>query len=287
MLEDFAVFILSHGRANNVITYKTLKRDGYTGRIYIIIDNEDAQADQYYQHFGNKVIIFDKAKKAQDTDTGDNFNGMQIVVFARNACFDIAKSLGLEYFMVLDDDYTSLRYKTDSNFNYIDREVLSTDTIFSLLLNFYKSIDCYSLAIAQGGDFIGGKWNKDPFRVRRKVMNSFICSTSRPFNFFGRINEDVNVYTSLGNKGKLFLTFPMVAIQQIQTQQNNGGLTDIYLEMGTYVKSFYTIMYQPSSTKIALMGVIHERLHHLINWDCTVPCIISEKYRKIEPVKAG
>ena len=38
--EDFAVFILTHGRADNVKTYKTLKRFGYTGKIYIIIDNE-------------------------------------------------------------------------------------------------------------------------------------------------------------------------------------------------------------------------------------------------------
>ena len=65
MLEDFAVLILSHGRADNVITYKTLQRAGYTGRIYIVIDNEDKQADRYYQNFGDKVIMFDKAAEAE------------------------------------------------------------------------------------------------------------------------------------------------------------------------------------------------------------------------------
>ena len=40
--EDFAIFILSHGRANNVKTVKTLEREGYTGKWYIICDNESA-----------------------------------------------------------------------------------------------------------------------------------------------------------------------------------------------------------------------------------------------------
>ena len=39
--KDFAVFILTHGRPDNVITYNTLKKAGYTGDIYIVIDNED------------------------------------------------------------------------------------------------------------------------------------------------------------------------------------------------------------------------------------------------------
>jgi hypothetical protein len=54
-------------------------------------------------------------------------------------------------------------------------------------------------------------------------MNTFICSTSRRFQFSGRINEDVNTYTSLQNKGNLFLTFPLLAIQQVATQKNEGG----------------------------------------------------------------
>ena len=32
MRDNFAVFILTHGRASNVVTLKTLKRQGYSGR---------------------------------------------------------------------------------------------------------------------------------------------------------------------------------------------------------------------------------------------------------------
>lgn len=41
--KSFAVFILSHGRANNIITIQALKKSNYTGKIYIIIDDEDEQ----------------------------------------------------------------------------------------------------------------------------------------------------------------------------------------------------------------------------------------------------
>jgi hypothetical protein len=71
-----------------------------------------------------------------------------------------------------------------------------------------------------------------------------------------------------------------VAVEQDQTQRNDGGLTDSYLDLGTYVKSFYTVMYSPSCIKVAEMGANHRRIHHRINWDAAVPKIMNERYRK-------
>jgi len=286
MLDDFAVFILTHGRADNVITYKTLQRAGYTGRVYIVIDTEDEQAEQYYKNFGDKVIMFDKAAIAETFDEGDNFQDRRAIIYARNACFDIAEKLGIEYFMQLDDDYYNLCYKINGQFEYVNSDYsttfINTDAIFDALLCFYKSIDCVTLAIGQGGDYIGGKnsssWTSQ--NLRRKAMNSFICSTSRRFQFVGRVNEDVNTYTSIQNKGSLFLTFPLVAIQQKMSQIQDGGMSEMYLDSGTYIKSFYTVMYQPSSVTVGMMGETHRRLHHRIDWDCTVPAIIGEQWKK-------
>ena len=114
--DNFAIFILSHGRADNMLTLKTLDRCGYTGKWYIIIDNEDKQADLYYSNFGkDRVVMFDKKEKAKTTDTMDLQEKRNIVLFARNSCHDIAKSLGLDYFLVLDDDYTEFRMRFDKN----------------------------------------------------------------------------------------------------------------------------------------------------------------------------
>ena len=71
MRDDFAVFILSHGRSYNVLTVNTLIKYGYTGKWYIIIDNEDDQADAYFCKYGKEhVIMFDKEKFMQMINAG-------------------------------------------------------------------------------------------------------------------------------------------------------------------------------------------------------------------------
>jgi hypothetical protein len=282
MINNFCIFILTHGRPNNVYTYNTLRKHGYTGKIYIVIDNEDKTVKEYYKKFGKEVIMFDKKAIAKTIDEGDNFNDRRAIIYARNACFNIAKDLGYTYFIELDDDYTDFRYKLDAKGDHINKtDIKNLDSIFKIMLNYYKIIPALSIALAQGGDFLGGKDGNAAKKPQfRKCMNTFICSTEREFKFYGRINEDVNTYTNLGNKGGLFLTIPNIAIQQKTTQHNKGGMTDIYFNNGTYIKSFYSVMYNPSNTCICMMISNHPRLHHSISWDNAVPKIISDNYKR-------
>lgn len=278
-MDELVAFILTHGRPNNVKTYKSLEKAGFTGKVYIVIDNEDETADQYKEVYGDKVIMFDKLAISKTFDTADNFSDRRSIVYARNACFQIAKQLGVKYFIELDDDYKQFVYKFDENLEYKERPIKNLDKILGYLLDYYKSIPAASIALAQNGDFIGG--GKSGFAKiitpKRKAMNSFICSTEREFQFLGRVNEDVNTYTHLGSKGMLFFTIPPVSLIQTQTQQNKGGMTELYLSSGTYLKSFYTVMYSPSAVKISEMGDKNLRIHHKIKWNNCVPKIIREQ----------
>jgi hypothetical protein len=128
--------------------------------------------------------------------------------------------------------------------------------------------------MAQGGDFIGGFAGSIWRQPKRKAMNSFVCLTDRPFQFLGRVNEDVNTYTHLGSRGYLLMTCMWLALQQQQTQKNSGGMTEEYLNSGTYVKSFYSVMYQPSSVRVAVMMSRYPRIHHQVRWRYTVPKIV-------------
>jgi hypothetical protein len=58
-------------------------------------------------------------------------------------------------------------------------------------------------------------------------------------------------------------------------------MTETYTDEGTYLKSFYTVMYAPSRMTISLMGAINPRLHHKIRWNNAVPMILDEKYKKL------
>lgn len=278
----FCAFILTHGRPDKVYTYKALRNHGYTGKIFIVIDDEDKNADRYYEAFGADVLMFSKKKIAETFDEGDNFNDRRAIIYARNACFELARDQGYKYFIQLDDDYTAFRYKYTPDGNYYDMAIKNLDRVFSLLLDYFKSIPALSIVMAQGGDFIGGERGSlaRNRRLKRKCMNTFICSTERPFNFIGRINEDVNTYTNLANRGGLFLTVPDVAIVQVNSQTNSGGMTELYLDSGTYVKSFYSVMYCPSSVKVSEMGTVNKRLHHKVKWGHTVPHILCEELKK-------
>ncbi len=281
MNNDFVVFILSHGRAKNMFTVKSLRKHGYTGKIIVVIDNEDKMANDYYKNFED-VEIFDKFKVSKTFDEYDNFNDRRAIIYARNACFDIAKKNGYKYFIQMDDDYTGFDYRIYTEEKQKPKTVFNLDYVFSALLEFYKNTSFATISMAQGGDFIGGKNNqmaKKP-TIYRKCMNSFLCSTERDFKFVGRINEDVNTYTKKQSIGLLMGTIPMVSLTQKTTQKNKGGMSDLYLDSGTYVKSFYTVIGMPSSVTIKPMGDKHMRLHHSINWNCTVPKILSPDIKK-------
>jgi hypothetical protein len=282
-MNNFAAFILTHGRPDNVYTFDTLRKHGYTGKIFIIIDNEDKTANQYINKFGNEnVIIFDKLEISKTFDEADNFENRKTIIYARNACFKIAEDLNIKYFIQLDDDYTEFYFRLFIN-KAIVKPTINLDLIFDKFIKYYKSINAKSICFSQGGDYIGGLDNgKEIYRFsKRKAMNTFICSTDRQFKFLGRINEDVNTYTYYQSIGNLFLTIPFCSIKQKQTQKTSGGMTEIYLLSGTYIKSFYSIIFQPSAVKIKIMNASHKRIHHSINWNNSVPCIISDKYKKV------
>lgn len=168
MASDYAVFIVSHGRPDNIATLNALRKGNYSSDTYIIIDNEDDSAEEYKRRYGNMVIQFDV----------------------------------------------------------------------------------------------------------------WFLKTDRPFRFVGRVNEDTNTYVMLGNQGKLFFTVTNTQITQAQTQKNAEGMTTLYLDYGTYVKSFYSVIVAPQAVRVAEMGAHHQRMHHRVDWNKCVPKIISDRYRK-------
>lgn len=282
IMDDFLVFILSFGRPNNIKTLQTLNKYNFKGNYQIVCSDDDSTLDEYKKLYENKISVFNKNKISKEFDVGDNQKDKRTVVFARNACWDIAHKLGYKYFIQLDDDYTSFNYRVNAKgiYNTTQTKIKDINVFFKILLNFLIKSKADTVCMAQAGDFVGGKgcsvFTKG---LARKAMNSFVCSVEKKFKFMGRINEDVNTYVNLGNKGKLFFTCCEFALTQELTQTNSGGMSDTYLDQGTYVKSFYSVMYNPSSVKIGLMGSKYNRLHHKIYWNKAVPKILNEKYK--------
>lgn len=278
------VFILTHGRPDNVFTLRTLKQSGYTGDWYIVIDNEDATADRYVENFGaDRVIVFDKRAVGKTFDTADLSDDYRSVVFARNVAFDLARERGYTHFVEMDDDYTSFRHRYEELDELRDGgDVGSMDAVFDAMYDFLDDSGVSAVAFGQRGDLIGGatahKWLSRP---ARKMMNAIFCRASDDWRFVGRVNEDVNTYTVLGMRGHVFLSIMEVVLNQTNTQKTPGGMTDLYRADGTYQKSFYSVMMCPSAVTVAAMDSSDPRIHHRVSWNNCTPKIVPETYRKV------
>lgn len=281
--ECFVALILTHGRANNVETYRQARLRGYTGKIVLVLDDEDEQIPKYQAIYGEEnCFVFNKRKYIESSDaivSGDT----RCILYARNAAFDIARELGYRYFIELDDDYCGFSWKFDNHGRYRQRIICNLDFVWRRMLEYMISVPCMvSICMAQGGDFIGGNGNKKTSAITpmRKAMNTFICDVERRFEFKGRYNDDVNTYTKLSQMGMLFMSLNQVMINPAETQKNKGGMTEVYRTDGTFQKSFMSVIVSPSSVKLAMMGRKNMRLHHNVEWRYTAPMIVAEKWRK-------
>jgi len=279
-----AVFILTHGRPDKVITYKTLRNCGYTGDIYLICDDEDKTLDQYKKKYGDKVIVFSKSNYEGKFDKMDNFPGNKVIVYARNACYDIARDLGLDYFFEYEDDYTGIYFRKIDGSMLRAIKVLQLDKVLESMIECLDNTGSCTIAFSQAGDHIGGASAFHRIHLKRKAMNSFVFKVNEnskdDLTFIGRMNDDVNAYLSLGRVGKLFFQTGDISLVQLATQSNSGGNTEAYKDSGTYVKSFYSVMVAPDCCKISFIGTTNRRIHHKIKWENAVPKIISQQHKK-------
>jgi len=167
--KDFAVFILTHGRPDNVKTLSTIKKAGYTGKIFFIVDNEDKTVHKYIENFGaESVKVFDKKYYADNVDEGNNFDNMKVIIHARNACFDIAKDLNIKYFVQFDDDYYYFGYRYLTGAKIIK----NIDAVFDSMIEFYKTTTIKTICFSQGGGHIVGIVKRE----KRQHITLAICN---------------------------------------------------------------------------------------------------------------
>jgi len=279
MNNNFAVFIITHNRPNQQYTYELLRKNNYTGKIYFVLDDSDESVDVYKKLYGeDNIIIFHKANNFY---LADNLTGLdKVPVYARNESFKIAKDLGLSYFLQLDDDYIKIDYRYQCNNELKRAAVKNFDTLFSCMCEFLKLPYIYCLAFGVDGDFIGGKDSKYKEHLVQNARNSFFCKVDFPFDFLGRINEDVTTPLYYNTIGKLFLTILDVDITLLNHADNSGGSTEQYKYTNTYWNYFYPILFLPNC--VTIKNTKNGEYIKSISWNNALPKIISGRFKKYE-----
>lgn len=295
-VRDFIVLIASYGRPEGLqkMTMTTFKKFFEKVDYRIMVSDDDKTLPKYLEMYGDKVYVFNKDKvlKESNADTADALDIKGVIFFERNIEFKVAKELGYRYFMHLEDDYKSMNYRMVTNDTSIPTCKMNLDYFHQICEMYFRVLDSspflYSVCMAQGGDYIGGRTNyfiKNGYRF--KGMNIYCFDTEKEFKLPGRINEDASAYYVNGKLGKLFLTPIMIQLTQLPTQNNQGGVSDIYKRFGTYLKSIYTVIQRPDAVKIGIFttngnsNVHHSdtrRLHHKCDSNLCFVKIVSDRY---------
>lgn len=279
--EEFAVFILSHGRAKEMTTVNMLKRYKYTGKYFIVLDNEDEQIKDYIRRYGkNNIIVFDKKKIEQSMDTGDNGGSLKCGVFARNFIIDEADKMGYKYHLQLDDDYNGYCFRYVKDGRLRSSKVTDLDKFFKESLRYLINGDLDCLGYGVASDYTGGINSKVMKGFCRKSMNTFFLRADRKFYFVARMNDDVTTNLVNNKIGKKIITVLYAMVSMPATQRMKGGMTDVYTDEGTYMKSFYSVMFEPSACKVDATMKKVKRVHHSITWNNISPKILNERYKK-------
>jgi len=309
--KDFVILILSHERPEFLKshTWHILDKVKSKARRVVVLSDDDKTIPEYETMYGKEnIAVFSKVEieRKYDIDTIDCYWGKSLTrkatVWARNAQFEIARSLGYRWFIVLDDDYREIVMRKKMIRNDDKTEFFPTfkELIFApsdehgsifdkCCVKYFNVLNSapwmHVTATAQCGDFVGGInsiFTRIPYRW--KAMNVFFCDTEKEYRYYGKLNDDVNGYILNGKLGQMSLTMMQVVINQEPTQKSAGGITDIYKTFGTYIKSLTSVVACPSSVSVSCMGSVVPRVHHLIKWSTTCPMVVDESLCREKPL---
>ena len=275
MLNSFAVLIISHGRAGNVSTLDMLRQCGYGGKYFIVVDNEDDQQKRYIEEYGaENVIIFDKQEYIEKVDTISTSGERKTPLFARNAVHDIAKSKGLKYYALYDDDLTGLSYRYKGEGKLKAKDVKSLDRIFEAMINFMDDTNTDAMAFTNAGGLIGGLHGRWQEGLRRQAANTYILRTDREYPFIGVYNEDMNFSLLLASTGRLVFELTHICFYAPERGSNAGGLSETYSKKNWYYINFHSVVCCPWCCKT------NKKDNLQVSWKHALPMIVNERWKK-------
>ena len=275
------IYIISKGRPQ-CKTAETLQKIGYDGDWFIVCGNNDETLPEYIEKWGKeKVLVFDWYEEIKKTDVMDNFGFEKMPSGAspvRNAVFDFSRARGERRHWQMDDDF----FRFDlTNTEMSKNSRIDGHLLFYWLKRIARFADEAKLAN------IGISLRDESFPTDAKAFTSRVYAVHNMSNdpnltprWKGRFNDDTIHAITVHRLGKLKeMNLKFISTDTPRSQQEAGGLTDMYKELGTVRKTAYIILMAPNATKLA---IAHGRYHHKVDWSKLVVKTISEKWKRQE-----
>lgn len=279
MDEPPPIFIPSYHRSDNCKTVYYLHKLGYDmGLVHVVIDDaagDEAEYRAMCAKYGTELHIVDYEDAMRRFDFVHRKNpSRRTVGMFRNYFFQIAKSLGIDFYVVIDDDtngyhlkypQTRQRKATLEQFTWWFCEVRA----------FMRRHRIGAFGLSQSGDILTGCHPESWFL--HKVMNTtfydtrFVWMPER-----GVLDIDTSAFCSYHNAG-LFtgsLGYGLM-LNQTASAVAKGGLTDFYRESKLLNKALECPIQFPSAVHADKQPLNGGRIHHKIAYRYLAPRVLK------------
>ena len=280
-MNDFAIFILTHGRPHNQDTLNTLRTSGYTGKIYLIVDDLDNTKEEYEKLYEG-VIVFDKMRYVVSSETGVSNPHIKFALFARNFIEDYAKALNLKFFGMVDDDLTKFRFRYVDKDKMRSKNVTDMNKILSCYIDFMKSANIATISLASQFQFVGGVESvpKPNSQKLRMCFNFYLRSVKFNVDWLSNICHDRITSIIFGRKGQVWLQLPFVQYDMKELHGiNEGGNSDVYREITDFYRIFFSVLFLPDCNYAMHWKRNNGWVNKVPDYNTLCPMIISDKYK--------
>ncbi len=261
------IFIPSYHRPDNLKTINYFLKIGWDKtKLHVFIDSEADDQEQYRavsNALGFNLHVFDMEEARARYDYVHRASiSRRSAGQARNMFFDFAKTLGVEFYMVQDDD--THHYQVRKNRKMLRTANLTDlDSVFNSIKELMYKRHIGLFGASQTGDFIGGENKK---LLRNKVMNTTFVLTKYLYRGErGVQDDDTSLFTGVMNEGLFTGSIGEgVILQQTASATAKGGLTDLYNECKLLNKALVCPIQFPSAIIAERQKKNGGRLHHRI-----------------------
>ena len=281
MRNDFAVFILTYKRPNDQKTYKFLRKHGYTGKLYFIVDDTDETRFDLIKEYGeDSVIVFNKKAVFETVDMFNQSESMASDTCASNFMYEWAVRNGIRYFARCDDDIVEICYRYADDGVLRKKQVDSLDELFTAIVEYMENCDFVFFGPFQNGSYYGGL--NGPAFVKgydHQLSQMIFCNTKNRVKFRGLLYTDLIACLDAGLLGKPFFRFSRLSIQTPKEGENKGGVKETYdSDPNRFIGNSFLLMSHPDSIRLGRRK--NGRIFKKVSTQYAFPEIISEKYKK-------
>ena len=275
---NFAIFICTHGRPYAQFTYNALRTAGFTGKIYLVVDDEDSTVPAL-QELGYDILQFCKQYYIDTVDIGRRRSDAKraAILYAKCACEDFAKELQLDAFVIADDDLTNLRYRYEEDGHLKSLKVSNLDKVVENYCEYMLESGVCMTSFGAMPLYMAGIVTPKKIEEARIPYNILFRNTSIPFNWISEMNEDI-ISVLADKSGHYIQMLPFIKYDMKELHAGaQGGMTANYKAMTLFQRVQTIIMYDPVSVYYIAMKT---GITHAVHKELAFPKLISSSCKK-------